>query len=294
MLIFHQGWSENFDGPGTRLIFYLKGCNFRCDWCASPESIHPEPELLYTPERNRDRSGRSCPHGALSPEGALDRGRCRSCGDHACTTIWRNPAFEWAGYELSSSEVLRLAEEARDLLSGVTFGGGEPTLQIDALLETLTLLRHAGFHTAVESNASTPGFRRLPGAVDLLFADLKTLDPALFRSRIGASGELVAGNLRLAAQLQSELRLRIPVVTGLNDTPAAQQELTRFCAALLELRPTGKLTVELLRQHHLGEPKYRALDRPYRLAGGAIPSRETLHEFAALLRSAGVDASVFA
>ena len=26
MKIFETGYSENFDGPGTRLIYYLKGC----------------------------------------------------------------------------------------------------------------------------------------------------------------------------------------------------------------------------------------------------------------------------
>jgi len=29
MTIFAQGWSEGFDGPGRRRVYYLKGCNFR-------------------------------------------------------------------------------------------------------------------------------------------------------------------------------------------------------------------------------------------------------------------------
>ena len=47
MNIFGQGWSEGFDGPGRRWVVYLKGCNLRCRWCASPEGLAVEPQLLF-------------------------------------------------------------------------------------------------------------------------------------------------------------------------------------------------------------------------------------------------------
>jgi len=278
MLIFHQGWSEGFDGPGTRLIYYLKGCNLRCDWCGSPESISPRPELLYHPDRNR--MPECCPYGAPAPDATLNRELCRKCETFDCVRVWRNPAFELAGREIAPEEVLREAREARDLISGVTFGGGEPTLQIDELLTCLDLLHNNGFHTAVESNASTFGFARLPGRTDLLFADLKTLDPELAARRVGVSLPLLKENLRLAAKKQPDLQIRIPVVTGLNDTPERQCELAEFCRELKELRPDGTLSVELLRQHHLAAPKYRALGRTEPTAGVEPPSRETMQKFA--------------
>ena len=51
MKIFECGYSDHFDGPGTRLIYYLKGCNFNCDWCGAPESISFQTETLHYPER---------------------------------------------------------------------------------------------------------------------------------------------------------------------------------------------------------------------------------------------------
>ena len=283
MLIFHRGWSEGFDGPGTRLIYYLKGCNLRCDWCGSPESISPRPELLYHPER--DRMPECCPYGAPGPEKMLNRELCRKCETFDCVRIWRNPAFEFAGSAITPEEVLQEARQARDLISGVTFGGGEPTLQIDELLACLDLLRNDGFHTAVESNAATAKFARLPDRVDLLFADLKTLDPELAKQRVGVSLPLLKENLRLAAKNQPELRIRIPVVTGLNDTPERQRELADFCRELKSLRPDGTLLVELLRQHHLATPKYRALGRPDPTENVEPPSRETMQKFAEILNT---------
>ncbi len=293
MILFNSGFSDDFDGPGTRLVFYLKGCNFRCAWCASPESISPVPELLYTRERSADRSGASCPKHALSPAGVLDRSVCRGCGTFDCVRIWHNPAFELAGETVTPEEILRRVLEASGMISGVTFGGGEPTLQSAELLETCRLLRRNRFHVALESNASTPHYREFAGKVDLLFSDLKTLDPEKGRRLMNADLSLVAENLRFAAANQKNFRVRIPVVSGLNDDPESQRELLPFLLELKKLRKNGILEVELLRQHHLGEPKYRALGIPYPLAGTLLPDKSVLAGFSELLNRSGISAALF-
>ncbi len=293
MIIFHSGFSHGFDGPGTRLVFYLKGCNFHCDWCASPESIRPVPELLYSPDRNADSECAGCPKKAYGGSGVLNREICERCQTFDCIRIWHNPAFERAGEEISPEKVLHRAESARNFISGVTFGGGEPTLQSSELIRACHLLRKNGFHVAMESNASTPGFPDLIGEVDLLFADLKTLNPEIARKRMSADISLVKDNLREAASRQTNFTLRIPVVRGVNDGEQEQSEILEFCRELKCLRPDGILKVELLRQHHLGEPKYAALGRAYLLKGTSLPEKKILEQFSSRLKNAGIHATIF-
>jgi hypothetical protein len=60
MRIFSEGWSNDKDGPGQRLVFYLKGCDMRCRWCACPESISPETQVMFLPERSASLCDHVC------------------------------------------------------------------------------------------------------------------------------------------------------------------------------------------------------------------------------------------
>ena len=293
MLIFNSGLSRNFDGPGERLIFYLKGCNFRCDWCASPESISPHPQLLYHAGRNNDANGEQCPARAYSATAPLDRSKCGACSAFACVKVWKNPAFELAGEEITPENVLSRVREMRDFIDGVTFGGGEPTLQAEELAKCCMLLKKEGVHSAIESNASTLAFQSMIGKVDLLYADLKTLDCSIARERMAADISNVAENLKYAAAHQTEFILRIPVVRDVNTQESAQQQLVSFCKQLNRLRPDKPLEVELLRQHHLGAPKYEALGSDYKLLNTQVSSGKDVLNFAEKFRCAGIAARYF-
>ena len=37
-----------FDGPGLRLVVFLQGCNFRCLYCANPDTIDAKGESKET------------------------------------------------------------------------------------------------------------------------------------------------------------------------------------------------------------------------------------------------------
>lgn len=255
MRIFESGYSESFDGPGTRLIYYLKGCNLRCDWCGAPESLSNAAEKMFYPERT--------------------------------VTV---------GKEITPEEIVRKAVAAGDFISGVTFGGGEPTLQASELLKTIALLHAEHLHCAVESNASTADYPSVAAAVDFLYSDLKTLDREIFASRVSPDLTLldrIQCNLRFAAAKQEHLVLRIPVVTGLNDSEELQRPLVDFCVELQKLSPNGKLKVELLRQHHLALPKYEALRRPCRCRNDIVPPRKTLEQFTDKLINHNIDATFF-
>ncbi len=243
MIIFDHGYSSEVDGKGTRLIFYLKGCNFRCNWCGAPESISPQPETLrYT---NRTVTAGSC-----------------------VTTQW----------------VIDKALRSRAMIDGVTFGGGEPTLQADDLSTILKVLQENNIHTAMESNASTDAYREVTIYVDQLFSDLKTLSPELFAARINPDTNLLTKtlqNLQFAALNHPDLTIRVPVISQLNDSEAEQQKIADFLSKLK--KSGGRFKVELLRQHHIAEPKYQALNRIYPCKDHNLPDEQNMENFKNIL-----------
>lgn len=299
MKIFKTGWSEGYDGPGRRWIIYMKGCNLRCRWCANPEGISRRDEILFSPERAQHAQF-ACTRGAVTSGNdgvSLNRDACRQCGERACVNVWHHPAFELAGSELAPGEIETQAQRYIPLFAaggGVTFGGGEPTMQPVDLLDTLARLRHAGIHTAVETNAATPAFQRLIGKADLLICDFKCADDARHEEWTGSNRKLVRQNLLNAVRNQPVFWIRIPLVPGLNDDAAEMQAISDELAELNAARGDSQapLKVEVLRMHHLGEPKYRALGLKYPMAGVKEPSVKTAGELVRLIKANGIECAM--
>jgi pyruvate formate lyase activating enzyme len=294
MKVFATGWSNGFDGPGQRWVVYLKGCDFRCRWCAGPESQAVEAEILFYPDRGM-YAERACRHGAVarSDQGlTLRRAVCAACADRPCVRQWRHPAFTLAGEEITVEEVVARAKTYRPMWSyegGVTFGGGEPLVQAEELSAAVRGLRAAGIHTAVETNAGSSAFSKFVGRVDLLICDLKCVSSDLHRQWTGCDNRAVLENLQLAAERQHGLWVRVPLVTGMNDECEEMEKIADFLADLARQRPS--LQVEVLRLHHLGQPKYAALGMPYPMGGVAPPTREAARRFVEKLRGKGLAAT---
>ncbi|MDD4857765.1 MAG: glycyl-radical enzyme activating protein [Candidatus Krumholzibacteria bacterium] len=257
------------DGPGIRTTVFFKGCPLACRWCHNPESQQAAPELVF--RRNRCIACRACldacVRGAISwSEGGpeTDVSKCARCG--CCAAVCWAEARQIAGRETTVEEVI--AEVERDAAfyersgGGVTFSGGEPLAQIEFLDALLRASRSRGIHTALDTCGLAPwdAIERIRHNVDLFLYDLKIMDDSKHREMTGESNERILENLRSLSRLGHEIRVRIPIIPGVNDNDDSLRAIGAFVSSLNSIPG-----IDILPYNRMGADKYARLNRPYGL-----------------------------
>ena len=258
------------DGPGIRTTVFFKGCPLRCVWCQNPETLAPEIQ------RQRQSAaciacGRckpACAQGAVELlEGGArhDPDRCTLCGD--CVEVCPPGALRLVGRELSpdelAQELLRDEPFFRNSGGGVTFSGGEPTMQMDYLEEVASALAQRGVRLLLETCGlyrATHLEQRLLPLLDQVYFDVKLVDPAAHRRHTGRGNRIILANLeRLARLSPGKLLPRVPLVPGITDSEENLRSVGRALARL------GLSRVALLPYNPLWIPKRLELypDLPY-------------------------------
>ncbi|HQK19617.1 MAG TPA: pyruvate formate lyase family protein, partial [Polyangiaceae bacterium] len=140
---------------------------------------------------------------------------------------------------------------------GVTLSGGEPMLQPpESLVALLQALHTKAIHVTVETAADAPwpSFQACLPWVDLFLVDLKTAgSPALHRRLTHRPPDRVQDNIRRLVAANANVRFRMCIVPGHNDSDESLLGVARWLFALE--RPE----IELLRYHGLHERKARQL-----------------------------------
>ncbi len=161
---------------------------------------------------------------------------------------------------------------------GVTCSGGECMLQIRFLRDFLSECTSAGIHTAVDTAGCVPWtyFEEILPYTKLFLYDLKCVSESLHISGTGKSNRLILENLvRLSAIDDLGVIIRIPVISGFNDSPEEIVKISEF------LQIIHYSDIELLPYHRMGEHKYSALDRASE--SYEVPTPETMTLFQTLI-----------
>ena len=164
---------------------------------------------------------------------------------------------------------------------GVTFSGGEPTFQAEALVPLCRELRRCGLHVCVDSNGGlwNEHVEELLGEVDLVLLDVKQMNPVRHKWLTGCSN---VRTLRTADWLEAHGRpfwLRYVLVPGVSDAESDLHALGHRFAGYKQIE-----RVELLPYHTLGVHKYEAMGRPYALSDVKENTPEQLARAENLLR----------
>ena len=244
--IFQKGFNFSQDGPGNRLVYHLQGCNMRCPWCSNPEGIAPDGSVMK------------------------QNGKEQCC----CVTVDTADVLD---------EIRRSAMMFFDG-GGVTFTGGEATIQFNALRELFGALKKEGINTALETNGSCARLSELFGLIDFLIIDLKHYDSNRHKEVIGCGNETVVENIRLAASKRSQLLVRIPLINGFN---ASEDDALGFVRVLLPLAGTA-CKVEVLRYHEYGKDKWARCGMTYTVENAAVGDAQ-FKAFCKILSDNGIE-----
>ena len=241
-----------FDGPGIRTTVFLKGCPLRCQWCHNPEGLSPHRELMV--------SQNGCSHCGRCREVCPSPNACILCG--ACVHACPNRLRKICGDEYTPDALAALLKKDAAYLAaqggGVTFSGGEPTLQGEFLLAVLDRL--PGMHKAIETSGycAPELFRQVIDRLDYVMMDLKLMDEERHRHFTGVSNKPILRNLEQLKASGKPFVIRIPVIPGVNDSEE------NFAATAQAVRGAPMLQkVELLPYHKTAGAKYSMVGRKY-------------------------------
>lgn len=185
----------------------------------------------------------------------------------------KNPMTHWAETEEIASAIGRQAIFYRFSGGGVTFSGGEATAQPDFLRELTDLFYDEGYNLAIETcgqfnfNTLKPILKKM----NLIFMDLKHIDPKKHLRYTGADNSLILKNIERTARLGVPMVVRIPVIVGVN---ADEKSIRGAFAFLRDHAPSASL--ELLPYHRYGESKYDTLGLTRPNSHFEIPSEEKM------------------
>ena len=214
------------DGPGNRLVIFLQGCNFKCAACHNPHTIGA-----------CNHCGEcipACHVDALSlVDGriAYDPTACDHCD--ACLDICPISASPMVR-EFSVAEILKVARKHLPFLTGVTVSGGEPTQQLDFIVELFRAIKTdedlAELSCLIDSNGhlGAAGWEKVLPVTDGVMLDIKSFDDPTHEALTGMANARSLQSARLLHAAGKLYELRFLLVPGKTDSDAELDSLVDF------------------------------------------------------------------
>ncbi|MCP3993171.1 MAG: glycyl-radical enzyme activating protein [Actinomycetia bacterium] len=244
------------DGPGIRSLVFLKGCTLHCPWCQNPESQDHAPVVAFYRDRCCEyfECETACQENAIIRGSyRIDQASCTACGH--CVSACPSTALRLIGEALTPEQLMeKLRPDLPYFVSsggGVTFTGGEPMLHPGFLDRVLDLCRTESIHTNIETAGTFSFDMCLPilRKLDLIYFDLKLMDPAQHVEHLGRGHERILANAVALVENGLPVEFRMPLIPGFTDTDA---NIDAVIALLEQLQQTG---IHLLSYHDMGEVK---------------------------------------
>lgn len=169
------------------------------------------------------------------------------------------------GVPTGASEILSEAVAQKAFFGkrgGITFSGGEPTVQAKALLPLFRSLRDNGIHICVDTNGSilNTDTEALFELTDLVLLDVKQFNPERHRLLTERDNSHTLRTARWLEERGKPFWLRYVLVPGYSDF---EEDIRALGEHFRDYKQIGR--VEILPYHRLGVHKYEAMGLDYKL-----------------------------
>ncbi len=210
------------DGPGIRTTVFLKGCPLHCSWCHNPEGLSSLPQTINAPSGTR--------------------------------IVGKKYSAEELATRLNKqSNILRANK------GGVTFSGGEPLFQAEFVANVIDLLDNIHVLLDTSGYGNEHAFRGLVSRSDLVYFDLKIMDPEIHRLFTGCDNSPILSNLHILSELNVPFVIRVPLIPGVTDTNQNLSMIAETASALSAL-----IRIDLLPYNKLAGAKYKDFGMVYK------------------------------
>lgn len=276
------------DGPNIRTTIFFKGCPLNCHWCHNPEGIDFKIDIVYLPTKcvSCNECIDNCQVQALqlTTDGIYRKtDACTSC--QTCVETCPALAHEATGRSMTTDQLLN--EIKKDLPfydqsgGGVTISGGEPLSQPESLLALLQECGALGINRTVDTSgfAPTETLKHVAKHTDLFLFDLKHMDNNQHRHYTGVANDLILHNLKTLSEYGQPMRVRFPLIPGMNDDENNIKATGIFIANCKSVQG-----IDILPYHPSATAKYTKLGLDYKGKTFTVPSQEKIMETVKLLK----------
>ena len=162
-------------------------------------------------------------------------------------------------------EVVRMAVSQKPFFGrrgGVTFSGGEPTVQAKDLSPLFDRLHEEGINICLDTNGGVwnSDVKALLGKTDLVLLDMKQINPERHERLTGRSNEQTLKTAQWLEENEKPFWLRYVLVPGISDF---EEDIKALGEHFKDYRMLQR--VEILPYHTLGMHKYESLGQEYLL-----------------------------
>lgn len=258
------------DGPGCRTAVFLQGCNLNCRYCHNPETISFCKECGICIKY--------CKAGAIEyKDGHIkyDESICVQC-DNCLKVCPNNSSPKTKVY--TPKKMAKIIFNNIPFIRGVTFSGGECSLQKKFLEEIVPIIKDKNLDVLLDSNGTFQfnEFETILNQVDGVMLDIKAFDKEEHKKITTKENDTIlknAVNLAEIGKLKEVRTVIIPELFDANKTIQATAEL------LKSFLTKNNIQYKLI--------AYRPFGVRNQYAGLKTPSAEYLNELREILESYG-------